>query len=150
MKPITSEHTLQLRLILGLLLLWGFVSMSARAADVQKSREALQGLEKWLSVQREERKPIMEQEFADVGLTKSDADKAQKLLWQDYVTSLKKEAALEWENKRIRLGTREMKFDYRIFGTKPKDGGSLYISLHGGGGAPKQVNDSLAKPDSAL
>jgi len=93
-------------------------------------------------VQREDRAPMGKQEFSGVALTKSDAGKAQQLLWQDHETSLKKEAASEWENKRIRLGTREMKFDYRIFGTKPKDGWSLYISLHGGGGTTRQINDS--------
>jgi predicted esterase len=35
----------------------------------------------------------------------------------------------------------EMPFFYKTFGKKPKDGWSLYISLHGGGGAPKSVND---------
>lgn len=113
-----------------------------KPTDAQASHIALQELEKWLSVLREDRAPLGEQGFAGVALTKTDADKAQQLLWQDYVTGIKKEAALEWEKKRIRLGTWEMKFDYRIFGAKPKDGWSLYISLHGGGGAPKQVNDS--------
>jgi predicted esterase len=139
---MTSKHTLQLLLILGLLLSWGFVSMPVRAADTRGSQKALQGLEQWLSVPREDRKPIKEQKFTGVALTKSDAAKAQQLLWQDHVTSLKSEAASEWEKKRIRIGKREMKFDYRIFGMKPKEGWSLYISLHGGGGAPKQVNDS--------
>ena len=35
-----------------------------------------------------------------------------------------------------------MKFDYRTFGRKPSAGWDLYISMHGGGGAPAQVNDS--------
>ena len=34
-----------------------------------------------------------------------------------------------------------MKFEYKIFGEKPKGGRSLYLSLHGGGGAPTRVND---------
>jgi hypothetical protein len=35
-----------------------------------------------------------------------------------------------------------MPFSYKTFGKKPEAGWSLWISLHGGGGAPKQVNDS--------
>lgn len=33
-----------------------------------------------------------------------------------------------------------MKFDYRVFGEKPADGRSLYISMHGGGNAPEALN----------
>jgi predicted esterase len=36
----------------------------------------------------------------------------------------------------------KMPFFYKIFGDKPKGGRSMYISMHGGGGAPKRVNDS--------
>ena len=34
-----------------------------------------------------------------------------------------------------------MPFFYEIYGDKPEDGRSLFISMHGGGGAPKRVND---------
>jgi predicted esterase len=34
-----------------------------------------------------------------------------------------------------------MPFYYKVFGERPKSGRSLFISLHGGGGAPKEVND---------
>ena len=45
------------------------------------------------------------------------------------------------KNLLIKEDKLEMPFFYKSFGKKPKDGWSLYISLHGGGGAPKQVND---------
>ena len=35
-----------------------------------------------------------------------------------------------------------MKFDFIVFGEKPKNGRSLFISMHGGGGAPPKVNES--------
>jgi len=139
---MSVEYYLQAILTLGLLLSWGFELRAVRAADAQESRNALKGLEKWSSVSREDRRPIGEQEFAKVALARSDAVKAQQLLWRDHETALQKEAASEWENKRIRLGKREMKFDYRIFGTEPREGWSLYLSLHGGGGTAKSVNDS--------
>jgi len=42
----------------------------------------------------------------------------------------------------IREGKLEMPFAYKIFGEKPKNGRSLFISMHGGGSAPpKAVND---------
>ena len=34
-----------------------------------------------------------------------------------------------------------MPFDYRVFGNKPADGRSLYISMHGGGGTTTEKND---------
>lgn len=34
-----------------------------------------------------------------------------------------------------------MRFMKRIFGEEPEDGRSLYISLHGSGGVPDDVND---------
>ena len=33
------------------------------------------------------------------------------------------------------------KFSFKTFGERPRGGHSLWISLHGGGGAPKRVND---------
>ncbi|MEM7386422.1 MAG: polyhydroxyalkanoate depolymerase, partial [Verrucomicrobiota bacterium] len=42
---------------------------------------------------------------------------------------------------KITLGDDALKFDFKVFGQKPKDGRSLFISLHGGGGAPARIND---------
>ena len=35
----------------------------------------------------------------------------------------------------------KLPFKFKVFGERPADGRSLYISLHGGGGAPTAVND---------
>jgi dienelactone hydrolase len=43
--------------------------------------------------------------------------------------------------KVIKADGAEMPFEMKIFGEKPTDGRSLVISMHGGGGAPKRVND---------
>ena len=45
------------------------------------------------------------------------------------------------KQKIISLDGKTMKFDYLVFGEMPEGGRSLYISMHGGGGAPAQVND---------
>jgi len=142
---MTIKLTLHRILILGLFLLCGWGSIPAWAADTQESHQALQELKKWLALPHADRTPVTEQPFARTALTRPDAAQAQKLLWQDQVTDLKKSAASQWENKKIQIDNWEMKFDYRTFGAKPTDGWSLYISLHGGGGAPPQVNDSQWK-----
>ena len=47
-------------------------------------------------------------------------------------------------------GDLKMPFFYKIFGEEPPDGRSLYISMHGGGGAPKEVNDQQWKNQQRL
>lgn len=67
-------------------------------------------------------------------------------------------AAKIWHAKKIiHKDGPEMKFEYKVFGNKPADGRSLYISLHGGGNAPAEVNDqqwvnqiSLYKPKEGV
>ncbi len=44
--------------------------------------------------------------------------------------------------KKLTIGDKVMKFDYFCHGEKPKDGYTLIIGLHGGGGCPASVNDS--------
>jgi len=55
--------------------------------------------------------------------------------------SLEETRKPEFEAKELRQGEFAMKFEYKVFGEKPEGGRSLYISMHGGGGAPKRVND---------
>ena len=47
----------------------------------------------------------------------------------------------EFEAKELKQAELSMKFEYKLFGEKPTEGRSLFISMHGGGGAPKRVND---------
>ena len=45
------------------------------------------------------------------------------------------------QEKKIVIGNYTMPIWWTIYGNEPSDGRSLYISLHGGGGAPAEVND---------
>lgn len=105
------------------------------------SARALAGLKKWLRKPADQRGPIEKQDFASIALTRRHAAQAEKLLWNDWVANTKRERAAEMKNRVLKHGKHEMKFAYRIFGKKPKGGRSLFISMHGGGGAPKRVND---------
>ena len=49
------------------------------------------------------------------------------------------------KNKVIQIGDHKMQFESKKYGKKPVNGWSLFISMHGGGGAPAQVNDSQWK-----
>ena len=109
--------------------------------NASASHAALAQLKTWLKAPAKDRKPIGEQAFAKTALTRQDSDSARQLLWRDYAATAKKARAAEMKAKVITRGNLKMPFHYQIFGKKPKNGRSLFISMHGGGGAPKRVND---------
>ena len=110
--------------------------------DVEASLHAVDQLKTFLKTKRIERKPLSKQLFADVALTSCDAEIARKLLWADHVSYIKETCVEEMKSRLLKDGELAMPFYYKVIGDKPKGGRSLYISLHGGGGAPKRVNDS--------
>lgn len=63
------------------------------------------------------------------------------LIWQEHVNRIRSERAAEMKAMELVIGEMKMPFAYKVFGDKPEGGRSLYISMHGGGGAPKEVND---------
>ena len=101
----------------------------------------IQSLEEWLSVDRASRKPIQDSEFSKLSLSKEDAVRAGELLWRDHMAMVRETRSGEMKGKSISLGGKTMKFDFIVFGEKPKNGRSLFISMHGGGGAPPKVNE---------
>ena len=101
----------------------------------------LRALKRYLSQPRNKREELADQEFSKLPLSRSVTEQAKQLLWEDHVEAIKSERIEEMKAGKIVLNELEMPFFYRTFGEKPKDGRSLYISMHGGGGAPPQVND---------
>lgn len=95
---------------------------------------------------------IVGTEFAKAALSKDEATQATAMLWAWHAAHLREEGgrAAEWNAKSITLGTLTMKFDYKVFGEKPANGRSLYISMHGGGSAPAAVNESQWKNQIGL
>lgn len=55
-----------------------------------------------------------------------------------------------WTDSAVVRGTFRMPLLYKIFGTAPSDGRSLYISMHGGGNTPAAVNDQQWRNQIAL
>lgn len=128
-------------------LLWilGVVSWTAAAlaAPVTRADEdrPVEALEDWLASDPPIEQ-LSQQAFATVKLTKSQAERARELLWKNYLKRIAKERAEEIEKKVVVHGDLQMKYAYFIYGKAPRQGRSLYISMHGGGGAPARVNDS--------
>lgn len=112
------------------------------AVTVSAPSGAIESLSKYLMTDAGERPDVASQAFAKVALSKEEAANAQKLLWDDHVKQIKVSRADEMKAKEINSGKLKMPFSYQIFGEKPAKGRSMFISMHGGGGAPKQVNDS--------
>ena len=113
----------------------------ASGLDVEASLHAVDQLKKYLQVDPAGRPPLGDQEFASVALTREDADSAGDLLWSDHAAGVRKTRAAEMKARVLTDGKVKMPFFYSVTGKAPKGGRSLYISLHGGGGAPKRVND---------
>jgi poly(3-hydroxybutyrate) depolymerase len=112
--------------------------------------DALNGIRAWASSPRESRPALSSQPFAAAALSRAEAEEAADILWSVRAADLKREREQEWTGKSITLGDKAMKFEVRVFGDKPKTGRSLFISMHGGGGAPKAVNDQQWKNQIGL
>lgn len=112
----------------------------AESATTQSS-EALEALKDFLSIPSSNRAEISDAPFAKVALSKNDTLQARELLAMDRLRHLRETRAEEMRAGVLTHGKFKMPFHYQVFGEKNDDGRSLYISMHGGGGAPKGVND---------
>ncbi len=121
------------------------------APDSAPSSKAVEDLASWIKTSREQRGA--QGEFSSVSLTKEDAAKAADILWADQLSFLRATREAEMRDKVIELSGKKMKFGVVYFGDKesaPAEGRSLFISMHGGGGAPPQLNDSQWRNQVAL
>ena len=79
--------------------------------------------------------------FAQTGLSRKEASVIAANELKTQMATQKSKAEAEWAARQIQFKNFTMKFTTQIFGDKPADGRSLYISLHGGGGTTAKVND---------
>lgn len=105
------------------------------------SNKALTTLENYLQRSPEARELAGSTTFKSTPLTKEDAAKAQTLLYDDLAKQFLTQTQDELKANTITIAQHKMKLLVRKFGAKPEAGHSLFISMHGGGSAPKQVND---------
>lgn len=126
-------------------------SPSAPSADVQASAKALADLRDYLQQDPDRRDAerqspghldtIADQPFANVALTREDCVLAKQTLVEAHRAQIKSSRMAEHETKQIKLGPLAMKYFSTTFGERPEGGHSLYLSMHGGGGAPARVNE---------
>ena len=63
--------------------------------------------------------------FSTTSLTKADAVEATRNLWDAHANRIRGECTEEMKAKTIMLNGKAMRFEYRVFGAKPKAGRSL-------------------------
>ena len=83
---------------------------------------------------------VADQGFADKKLTEKGAIEAEQVLLEAWKKEVKRKYHRFWVLKNFSRDGLRMKFDYRVFGERPEDGRSLFISMHGGGNAPEALN----------
>ncbi len=117
----------------------GYAFNDLPAADIIKDLKA------WAGQSESTRPRLGDLDFAKTPLSKAQAKEASAILVSDFRKQLVSQRKKEWAEKVIRLDKLEMKFDYRVFGKKPKTGRRLFISMHGGGGTTAKINDQQWK-----
>jgi len=117
------------------------------AVDKEASKAAKSALVKWLKAPEGK---LGKQAFAKVALTKEDAEQATNLLAEARKERLKEERAKEMKKKVVTIDGKKMRFEWKNYGGKPKEGRALIFSMHGGGGDPAAANDSQWRNQIAL
>jgi dienelactone hydrolase len=119
---------------------------AARPAFEANSRRAVEDLQDHLRDQGLDGVPA--QAFATVPLTRDDAAEASRLLLSAHRHSLLEHLGGKFgdggprrpQEGLMEIRGRRMRYWYSVRGPRPPGGRSLYLSLHGGGGAPAAVN----------
>ncbi len=75
------------------------------------------------------------------GLTKAEAMSATRALIDSFNAQSRARYEAEFQSRVLKHEAVNMPFWFAVYGDKPASGRSLFISMHGGGGAPKEVND---------
>jgi poly(3-hydroxybutyrate) depolymerase len=75
------------------------------------------------------------------GLSQEAAEDTVNRIWQELIKDSRILRAKELKARLVTAAGKEMKYFEKMFGTAEKGARSLWISMHGGGGAPTRVND---------
>ncbi|MDG1898618.1 MAG: alpha/beta fold hydrolase, partial [Phycisphaerales bacterium] len=74
-------------------------------------------------------------------LTREQAQEESKRLRSEHEERIRRTRRAEHDARVLKIDGHEMPFWYTTYGDAPEGERSLYISMHGGGGAPAEVND---------
>ena len=74
-------------------------------------------------------------------LSREEAAEVRELIWRTHADAERDARMRELASGEVRSGDVAMRYWTKVFGERPAAGRSLWISMHGGGGAPARVND---------
>ena len=117
----------------------GDPTVDALWTDLAPASAALDAIRAWLDLppaDRPARSPAL-----TTPLSRPDAARALTLVAADRRDRLSVERRDELEARSITLGDRTLRWLEKVYGDAPAVGRSLWISMHGGGNAPTNVND---------
>ena len=107
------------------------ISFFLGASLSQAKTPAIEQLKEWIALPKSERTLLTDNKFSNIPISKSEAEEAQVIIWQDHVSLIKSQRLNEMKNKRIKIGDRTLKFDFLIYGEKPKSGKHGAIQIFG-------------------
>ena len=102
------------------------------------SNAQIKDFKRWLNEPKGE---LTSQSFANKKLDKSDCLEASYAIDSMWLMKSAQELGPQWQRMTITHDSIRLACACRVFGNAPKEGRSLYISMHGGGHCPKEVND---------
>lgn len=80
------------------------------------------------------------------GLLRENEPAVRRLAWETYLAlPMHQSAKADFDASRVRSGKYVSPYVLKTVGTRPTNGWALFIAMHGGGGAPPEVNDSQWK-----
>ncbi len=80
-------------------------------------------------------------EYGTAPVSKENAAALTLQAWKEVQAEAMNGLRPMWEKRVMKTGEFSMPIDVKVYGDKPADGRSLYISMHGGGSGPQQMND---------
>ncbi len=78
---------------------------------------------------------------SEKGLSRKESEALARTIYAEWLEEVRSRYASLPNPGKIHASNTDMWIWHHIFGEKPEDGRSLYISMHGGGSCPKEVND---------
>lgn len=84
------------------------------------------------------------------GLSKAQSQEEQKRIVAQWSQEMKSQTDYITQSKVVVRDTLKMPIAWKVFGEKPDDGYSLFISLHGGGNTLHSINDSQWQNQTVL
>ncbi|MDP1563984.1 MAG: transglutaminase domain-containing protein [Pirellulaceae bacterium] len=124
--------------------------VTVQTTALDPALQALQALQAWCDAEEATRGTLAEQPFANTPLNKTQTEQARQILVAEHQRRLRAQREAEHQGKLLSMGDLKMPYEVRVFGEQPASGHSLYVSMHGGGGAPKRVNDQQWKNQQRL